>query len=458
MSGSEPLLAADHAENDVVTDAPETPSESPRRALVSAIATLTLGILGSALLPIPYAFSRTGVLLGVVTSLVAGGCNIVTCLLLLRVAHITGHDSYEGVAEAIGGKSWKVLTQLSLVVLLLGTLCGDCALLHDVGIRTVHNLWLGPPPAWLMWGQGRVIEVLAVLLIVFPLCLLRRMRSLETVAYAGSVVVVAIVAIIMHNSWRQGFPAIHSKELPVWSMKWTPDLPEAFAVLGFSFYVHPMLMPLLHEMPRGDVGFKLISTATTIAVGGVAVVVYGLVGVFGAARYGLQTQGDLLVNDWLGGGRAEGCLDAVVLAYLAISMPPIQLSLRYTLTCLLVGEDAPHDRRRHVLLTSLIVGSALAVALVFPTGAEKIFAVTGATAVALVCYFLPVALHLMLRHNQKHSMQATSMASSSATLGIKQAVQIATEVVGPIIVCCVGVGVSFLALRPLLGQLFPRQH
>lgn len=50
-----------------------------------------------------------------------------------------------------------------------------------------------------------------------------------------------------------------------------------------------------------------------------------LVGVFGAARYGLQTEGNLLVNDWLGGGRGEGWLDAAVLAYLAISMPPIQV-------------------------------------------------------------------------------------------------------------------------------------
>ena len=54
-------------------------------------------------------------------------------------------------------------------------------------------------------------------------------------------------------------------------------------------------------------------------------VVYGLVGVFGAARYGLATQGDLLVNTWLG-GRAEGILDAVLVAYLAISIPPVQVS------------------------------------------------------------------------------------------------------------------------------------
>lgn len=53
---------------------------------------------------------------------------------------------------------------------------------------------------------------------------------------------------------------------------------------------------------------------------------YGLVGIFGAARFGLATQGDLLNNNWLG-GHAEGVLDAVLVAYLAISIPPIQVWL-----------------------------------------------------------------------------------------------------------------------------------
>lgn len=41
-------------------------------------------------------------------------------------------------------------------------------------------------------------------------------------------------------------------------------------------------------------------------------------------RYGLQTNGNILVNAWLG-GRADGVLDAVVAAYLAISIPPMQV-------------------------------------------------------------------------------------------------------------------------------------
>lgn len=45
-------------------------------------------------------------------------------------------------------------------------------------------------------------------------------------------------------------------------------LPEAFAVLGFAFYMQPMLMPLLKEMPAGPAGAKLTERAVHITLFG----------------------------------------------------------------------------------------------------------------------------------------------------------------------------------------------
>ena len=63
--------------------------------------------LRSSILPVPFAFARTGVLLGLCTMLVVGLCNTYTSTLMLRAAALTGHDSYEGVAYAVGGRAWK---------------------------------------------------------------------------------------------------------------------------------------------------------------------------------------------------------------------------------------------------------------------------------------------------------------------------------------------------------------
>ena len=50
---------------------------------------------------------------------------------------------------------------------------------------------------------------------------------------------------------------------------------------------------------------------------GVAYVLYAVIGFFAAARYGLQTEGDVLVNEWLP-GRWEGALSAGMSVYLSL--------------------------------------------------------------------------------------------------------------------------------------------
>eukprot|EP00884_Botryococcus_braunii_P011112 jgi/Botrbrau1/20000/Bobra.200_1s0008.1 len=371
-------------------------SESDARVFVSAVATLTLAILGSSTLPIPFAFSRLGLLLGIFTMALVAACNAVSSHVLLRAAGSFHHDSYEGVAEAAGGRTLKRVTQVSLGLLLFGTLVGDYAILADVGPQAMTRL-LAPalPPQWLVGYSGRGVMILLVLFVVFPLCLLRRIRSLEFVGMSGIFVVLGLMAVFVSEAVKAGMPAVRSGEFPIWGVQWTSDLPEAFAVMGFAFYCQPMLMPLLHEMPRGQRGLKLMSSASTFTIMVVATVVYGVLGIFGAARFGLATEGNVLVNRWIG-GRAEGVLDLFMVAYLAISAPIVQMSLRYTVDTLLVGEDAPYYWVRSVFETAAIVGSTLVVALFFPSYAEKIFAITGVIPVCLVSYILPVVIHLYI--------------------------------------------------------------
>jgi hypothetical protein len=64
-------------------------------------------------------------------------------------------------------------------------------------------------------------------------------------------------------------------------------------------------------------------------VGLAAAQVYGVIGIFGAARYGTKTEGNVLVNEWLG-GPAEGFLDLAIAAYLSISIPPMQVHIFFS--------------------------------------------------------------------------------------------------------------------------------
>ncbi|KAK9868672.1 hypothetical protein WJX84_002712 [Apatococcus fuscideae] len=362
-------------------------AEKPGTARWSAAATLTLSILGSSVLPIPFAFSKMGVLVGLLTMAIVAGSNCLTSNLLLGAAFKTGNASYEGIAEAAGGRRWKAVTQTSLILLLVGTLIGDWCLLSDVGPRALQRLTAPTPsPAWLVGSSGRGTMILLAMLVVLPMCLLRRMRSLELAASAGATVIIAIIAIVVHAAISTGFPAIATGELPLYTLQISKDLPEAFSILGYGFYLQPMMLPLLAEMPAGSLGVKLTNQAMCLVTLIVAPAVYGMLGIFGAARYGAATQGDML------------------------------MSLRYTLDCLIAGEHAPYSRARHWAETLGIVLATLATSAAYPQYSEKIFAITGATAVCLVCYVIPVAIHLKLRARSRQPPESDMQADAQDAL------------------------------------------
>jgi amino acid permease len=90
------------------------------------------------------------------------------------------------------------------------------------------------------------------------------------------------------------------------------NVTQAISIFGFAFYIQPIMMPLLLEMPKGKVGVKLISWSTRIVVLVNAFIIYGAVGFFGAAYYGSNTEQNILVNQWLGGGVAQGILNLLM--------------------------------------------------------------------------------------------------------------------------------------------------
>ena len=76
----------------------------------------------------------------------------------------------------------QVLTQISLILLLFGTIVGDFALISDVSARAFKGLAApDTPPAWLVAYDGRGTMCLFAVAAVFPLCCLKGMRQVRLV-------------------------------------------------------------------------------------------------------------------------------------------------------------------------------------------------------------------------------------------------------------------------------------
>lgn len=83
-------------------------SSTVKQAFWSAFTTFNLTVMGNSVLPMPYAFSKTGAVVGLATMLLVALCNDLTTLLMIAAVYETGHDSYESLAQWAGGRSWKV--------------------------------------------------------------------------------------------------------------------------------------------------------------------------------------------------------------------------------------------------------------------------------------------------------------------------------------------------------------
>lgn len=318
-------------------------------------------------------------------------------LVLRSAAHLQKRTFESMCAAAAGGsQKWRFIAELALVLLLFGTLSGDAALLADTGSLTVSDWTGGNPPAWARYG-GRIPMLVLVVFLVTPLSLSRQMRGLERAATAGVLLIAVLLVIIVVQSVMAGMPAIASGELPIWTTAVSPgEIPEALSVLSFAFYTTPMLLPLLSELPEGPRSVDLMCSAVQIVTLLVAFCVYAVVGIFAAARWGLETEGDCMVNSWLP-GRWAGVLDFGMAVYLSISMAPMAITMRYIMESMTAGgELIPRTRAKDALNTIFGIGSATAVAVAWPRQAEKLFALTGATAVSLVSYVLPVLVHFRL--------------------------------------------------------------
>ena len=100
----------------------------------------------------------------------------------------------------------QVLTQVSLILLLFGTIVGDFALISDVSARAFKGLAAPEtPPAWLVAYDGRGTMCLFALGAVFPLCCLKGMRQVCKMPYEALSSVLALslkalAAVLLHQS------------------------------------------------------------------------------------------------------------------------------------------------------------------------------------------------------------------------------------------------------------------
>ncbi|XP_057861373.1 uncharacterized protein LOC131069823 isoform X2 [Cryptomeria japonica] len=435
--------------------------------LLRTILTLTLGIMGGAILPLSWGFEETGIVWGFIIMILVSFANDFTCGLLLRQSDALGAHDYESLALAVGGRFYKHFTDFSIIILLFGSLLGSIQQFGEAGAIGVEGL-SHKVPHWLMDRSGSLLMALGTIFISFPLCLHSRLQELDKAAALGTALVLWLLVVILIDSIKHGLPAIHNGQLKIAGVPSLKNISQATSIFGFAFYVQPIMMPYLMELPSGKVGIGILKWATRFVVLGISFIVYAIIGLFGAARYGDQTSDNILQNRWMGGGIGQGILNLSISLYLALSVPMLEFPIRHTIYCWF-----PENKKFRLLqlyLTVVILLLCLSFALLFPNNSGNVLVATGAVGVCIVSYMVPIINHFLLLFKRvkplenAHTQDASVQVQEKDGLGSSQSMsyrmkrkdgiwnivfEMLWEIFIPLLVVGVGLFCSIMALCTL---------
>jgi amino acid permease len=314
----------------------------PRRArtqftsVAAVAAPLMLAIAGSALTPLPCAFSLAGVPLGTVVLLCIGVANNYTCVLMVRAASRLGVSGYEEVVLAAGGRPALRWCRVALILLLFGTIVGCLATIQETGTRAMRELsrqvllegyvktgkavqWLAVDPV------GRIALIVSLTIVVLLPLSMGSLGEMQCVSVLG-VALMAVISVYMVAS--AALLGDDDMSLIVSMPKGKLALSEAASTFSYAFYVQPWVVPQLRMLPPGEQGASTVVAAIHVifVITGIAYLCVGLGGLF--------FFGDGFVpQDLVQGlrGSVSGPLAGVFCTYSILCFPPNVVPLRETL-------------------------------------------------------------------------------------------------------------------------------
>jgi amino acid permease len=315
---------------------PEFQSPQRKSPLIVATFNLSATIIGGGVLSLPYAFSKTGLWLGVILMVTAAIITERSLYLLCLCARITGATSYGEVGEAAFGPWMEYLISFVLGTFLVFVIIAYMVLAQDIWTSVIQSaISMDNPP-------NPDVVLLMIVTLMAPFLMQRTLHALRFNCYVGFSSVTILCFALVHHAWIS---------IPVDSSSWNTnnlllwpnaleDILIAFPIITLSFLSIFNVLPIQNAL--------LIPTRSRllVAIDGAMSSCFVLTLVFGAAGYiyaGNQTDGNILNNChsesdmFLFVGKL-GCGITVVLA-MPMMLLPCRASLLEVLDVLING---PH--------------------------------------------------------------------------------------------------------------------
>jgi amino acid permease len=356
----------------------------------ACVITLMATALGSGVLTLPYAFSKVGVVLGIVLLTVAAFLGSLSLMILMVSSRYAEAESYSQLLVLATG--WKSAGSfLNFVLAVYGT----AALL---ALLIFEGDFLPAIAASLGYELGRTQAILAAAVTVWPLVLPEKVSALRYVAAVSPFAILFVAGnVIVQEPLRaqelEKFAAAASRNNSLAASETltsaVANAMQAATIFAFSVMCHMSAVPVGYMLERPSVA-RIVKVAWYTNAG--CWCLYLLIGVGGYLSFQNMVKGDFLLNYSVDNMPILCCrFMMAIVCWVGIPMNsgPAAQALQKLLTG---GMDRP---AMHAALASVLLVAATGMAIVLRNVATVI-SIVGGSLTTLQMFWLPCLIYIRI--------------------------------------------------------------
>ncbi|GAA5919445.1 hypothetical protein JCM1841_002397 [Sporobolomyces salmonicolor] len=415
MRGSIDLRAEDRRLKDLERDAEEErmPDWLTRGGgVLAGIANMSNSILGAGIIGLPYALREAGFFSGIVLLLILGVVTDWTIRLIVLNAKMSGRRTYIDIMDSCFGRHGRAAVSFFQFAFAFGGMCAFCVILGDTIPRVLLSITGPDTSGFVSFLISRpVVTILLTVGISYPLSLY---RDIEKLSHASALALISMVVIVVSVAIRG--PGVEDTLKGDPTQRWTvleSGFFEAIGVISFAFVCHHNSLLIYGSLRTPTLDrFAQVTHVSTI----LSVVACLCMSTSGFLVFTDRTQGNILNNfaeDDTLINIARACFGANMFA----TLPLEAFVCREVAETYFWPDEKEFNKRRHVLITSGLVFSALLVSLI-TCDLGLILELAGGFSATALAYLFPAACFLRLSGHGPQQAPQRIAAWACAAFGI----------------------------------------
>eukprot|EP00808_Paulinella_micropora_P022331 g47708.t1 len=254
-----------------------------RPGLWGGVFNLCNSALGAGILSFPYAFSLTGLSVGLLCTGLTALTLLATLLIVLEFQLLAGSaQSYQQLIRSFLGPTAERVCQVFLVVYFFLSCVAYLVVIGD----QCQGLVGSDRPEWFL---QRPVAVLAfAVLLVLPLSLLQSIASLGFSSFLALASCVYLAAMVVARAPPEGFQHMEQAKVDL-------SLFQAVPPICFAFQCHGNSVAIYAELPKASQDRRVFSLLCLISML-FCFLLYSTIGVAGYATFLDETRSDILLN------------------------------------------------------------------------------------------------------------------------------------------------------------------